>query len=508
MSIFKLDGIFGDKMVLQRDTENCLWGLSNGDVDIVAIFENSEYKATIDGDRFIIKLPRHEAGTGFTIEIRSQGGYVKLEDVCFGDVFVLAGQSNMELPVSRTLDISKKEIDKANYPYIRQYRVTPQYRLAPDKLAALPDLPWTTAEPEQIMEMSALGFYTSQIVQSSINVPIGLILLAQGGANVETYMNEKDLKKYGNFDETIAKFQEDNSVQEYLEKAGQSNAEWRREFETGKDAVLSAVVPKGSTTINQPGMIKDVQGCFWLYKKVFFDKIEGEDAFIYLSNIIDVDRTYINGVFVGNTEYRYPPRKYSFPASVLREGENLIAIRLLAEGNMGGVVPEHSFYIENGTQRINLEGEWELFRETKAQRNLTPSMMGQTIPTALYYSQLVPLKDLKFKGMWWYQGETNAEHPAHYDEEFKDMINSWRRLVGFEFPVVLVQMPDYIDPINGPDSNWDLIQEYQLKAPEMISKCMTAVGKDLGERQELHPQRKAELGARFAECVMKLMYNN
>ncbi len=508
MSIFKLDGIFGDKMVLQRDAENCLWGLNNGDVDIIAIFENKEYKAEIKGERFVIKLPRHEAGTGFTIEVKSQSGIVMLSDVCFGDVFVLAGQSNMELPVSRTLDISKKEVDEANYPYIRQYRVTPQYRLAPDKLAVLPELKWTTAEPEQIMEMSALGFFTSQIIQSKINVPIGLILSAQGGANVETYMNEKDLSKYGNFEETIAKFQEDNSVQEYLEKAGQNNAEWRREFETGKDSVLSAYVPEGSIKVNQPGMIKEVQGCFWLYKTVVLDKIEGEEAFMYLSNMIDVDRTFVNGVLVGNTEYRYPPRKYSFSASVLHEGANLIAIRLLAEGNMGGIVPDHSFYIENGSKRINLAGEWELYRETKAQRDLTPSLMGQTIPTALYYSQLVPLKDLKFKGMWWYQGETNAGNPAHYDEEFRDMVNSWRLLAGFEFPVVLVQMPDYVDPINGPDSNWELIQEYQLKAPQMISKCMTAVGKDLGESQELHPQRKAELGKRFADCVMKLMYNN
>lgn len=508
MTGFKLDGIFGDHMVLQRDEEIILWGLINGDEGIHAIFENKEYKASIRGERFTITLPAHEAGTDFEIQVKSLNKAIVLKDICIGDVFVLAGQSNMELPVGRTLDICGEEVYASDYPYIRQYRLTPQYRLDPAKLAELPDLPWTNAEPSQIMEMSALGFFASKNLQPQIgNIPIGLVLAAQGGASIESWMCEADVNKYEDQSKLISEFKPDNSVQEYLEQADKNNASWREALETGKENYYANNIPENVTTVIQPGMLKNVQGCFWLYKEIELDKVEEGETLLYLSNLIDVDRTYVNGNLIGRTEYRYPPRKYVFDNSILKIGRNLIAVRILAEHNMGGIVPEHSFFLRTSQRVINLEGEWKFYQETAAVKEPIPSMMGQTIPTALYQSSVVPLRELKFKGMWWYQGETNAERPANYSMQFKDMVETWRKLCGNEFPVALVQMPDYVDPINGPDHNWDLIQESQLNAPNLISNCITVIAKDLGEPQELHPQKKSELGVRFAEGVLKLMYN-
>lgn len=507
MNSFKLDGIFTEHMILQRDTEVVFFGNTNGDSNIRLEFEGKTYPASINADRFEIRIPAHEKGTDFVLNFISDNSSKTINDVCFGDVFILAGQSNMELPVNRTLDISLDEVNEADYPLIRQYRLMPNYRLDPNTLAELPEAEWVKAVPGEIMEMSALGFYAAKRIQKEVDAPIGLILSAQGGSSLESWCSREDVLKYEDLSELIDSFIEDGSVQKYLDDAQVKECAWREALETNNDDKVSSFIPQEARTVVQPGMIDGILGCVWLYKEITLDEVTDEMGFLYLSNMIDVDRTYVNGNFVGRTEYRYPPRQYKFDSKFLKKGTNLIAVRLLVQHGKGGIVPEHSFYMEQGSNRIELSGEWKMWVETTSKIEADTPLMGQTIPTSLYQSSVVPLKNFKFKGMWWYQGETNAERPLNYLNQYKDMVTRWRKLVGYEFPVVLVEMPDYIDPINGFDENWTLIQEAQHKTPEVLTNSITCYGRDLGEPQEIHPQRKSELGIRFAKCVLELIYN-
>jgi sialate O-acetylesterase len=72
-----------------------------------------------------------------------------------------------------------------------------------------------------------------------------------------------------------------------------------------------------------------------------------------LGELIDADKTYINGVKVGETGYRYPPRKYKVSAGLLREGINLIAVRLIIMSGAGGFVPEHPYYLITDEQKTS-----------------------------------------------------------------------------------------------------------------------------------------------------------
>ena len=507
MGCFSLDGIFNEHMVLQRDMELVFFGNTNGDSNIRLEFEGNTYEAVINGDRFEIKMPSHEAGTDYEMCFSSDNGSKTISDICFGDVYVLAGQSNMELPVDRTLDLSLDEVKQADFENIRQYRLMPNYRLDPDKLSELPDCKWTKAVQGEIMQMSALGFYASKHIQKEVNVPIGLVLSAQGGASLESWMCRKDVLKYEDLSEMIDRFMEDGSVQKYLDDAQVKEIAWRDSCETKMDEKNASSIPDSAVDVVQPGMIDGLLGCVWLYKEIVLDEVTEDSVFMYLSNMIDIDRTYVNGVFVGRTEYRYPPRQYTFDSSILKKGVNLIAVRLLVQHGMGGIVPEHPFYFEQGTNRIELTGNWKMWKEVTKTEEAENALMGQTIPTALYQSAVVPLKDFKIKGMWWYQGETNAERPTNYLNQFKDMVTKWREIQGYDFPVVLVEMPDYIDPINGADDNWTKIQEAQHNTPEVLSNSITCYARDLGEPQEIHPRRKSELGIRFAKSVLELIYS-
>ena len=508
--MLELAGIFGNGMVFQCDRINTIWGTEDGSDEVCAVFENEEYKAEVKDGCFEIALPAHEAATGLSIEIKGSAT-ILLTDVCFGDVFYLAGQSNMELPVSRTLDVSKEDVDASDYPYIRQYRVTPQYCMREDKKASLPKNPWTKAIPGQIGEMSAAGFYCAKRIYDKKKIPLGLVLGAQGGSTIESWMPASLLSEFGDYSSKLDPFMEEGALQKYLQERDAEISSWRGSLEQEDETALVNDIPEGAEDFTVPGMLHDIgkehRGVVWFYKDFSLGKAPEGEAFLYCGDLIDADRTYINGHLVGKTEYRYPPRKYTFSSAFLKEGKNRITVRLIVENGDGGFVAEHPYFLKTKEEQVDLEGDWKIFFGATNDVVMTHTTLGQEVPTGLYKASVLPLKDYSFRGIWWYQGESNSDDPSRYDEKFKAMIENWRSLYKQELPLICIEMCDYQDPITGeqPDG-WAKIQEMQRGAAQDVERCDVVSAKDLFTPLELHPQRKSELGARMAEAAMTLYF--
>ena len=336
----KLAGIFGDKMILQRDNVNHIFGTDTA-AEVTVEIEGNSYKGVVKDGKFVVEIPA--IGVKRDIDITVKGSEtIVLHDVCFGDVYMLAGQSNMELPVSRTYDRSEAEIKAANYPYIRQYRLVPDSDFKPLDEYELPDLPWTSAVQGEVDEMSAYGFFTFKKVYEEIDVPIGLILNAQGGASIESFMREEDLKDCCDELDLIEKYYGKGALTAYLDESNKRCAKWRDDTAAVDFSEYASAIPAGAVDVTLPAMFKDITGSSWFYKEVTIDEdIKGDDAFLYNGLLIDADITYINGQEVGRTEYQYPPRKYPFQASILKKGTNLIAVRLINESTVGGFVSDH-----------------------------------------------------------------------------------------------------------------------------------------------------------------------
>lgn len=506
----KLAGIFSNGMILQRERPCTIWGQADPQEKIRVILEEKEYEAIVEDSRFKITLPPHEACTGLRLTIEGNSS-VTLEDVCFGDVFFLTGQSNMELPVYRTMDVSKEEIEASDYPYIRQYRVTPQFQMDKNIVADLPDLPWTKAVPGEVNEMSALGFFSAKRIYDQIQVPIGLVLSAQGGSNIEAWMPEELLEEFGDFSHFYKMFEGEDALPKYLKQCEEKNAKWREDLVRPEDEQMPRSIPSGASDFEVPGMLLEQNGngftgIIWFYKEIELQEEPSEDAFLYVGNLIDADQTFVNGVPVGRTEYRYPPRKYPFDGKILRKGKNLICVRLLIEGGNGGFVAAHPYYLRSGEEQVSLEGTWKMLLAQTPDRPLEPGVRGQNVPTALFKTSVRPLADFAFRGIWWYQGESNSDEPARYNEKFNAMISCWRKLLNQELPLICVEMPDYTDPVFGVPEGWASIQEQQRAAAKEVPDCAVVSGKDLGAPLELHPQRKSELGARLATTALQLYY--
>lgn len=509
--MLELAAIFGNGMILQRQKRVFIWGKDDQAKNAEVILEDKKYTSEVRDGQFLIELPPHDAATGLTLTVRGSSK-VELHDVCFGDVFYLAGQSNMELPVARTLDVSKEEVDHSNYPFIRQYRVTPQYNMEENETAELAKNAWTDATPEKIGEMSAAGFYFGRRLYDDIKIPIGLVLAAQGGSTIESWMPRELLSKYGNYEDRIEPFMGRDKLVDYLKSRDQGIAEWRNALCSSDDEKRIDAVPEDALDFTVPGMLlskngQGVTGIAWFYKDITLEKAPVGDSFLYLGDLIDADQTYINGTLIGKTEYRYPPRKYPFDGSILRKGKNRITVRLIIENGDGGFVAEHPYYLRSGDEVVDLSGTWKMSVGKQADAAVPRFFMGQEIPTALYKTSVRTLKDYTFRGALWYQGEANSEAPERYAEKFKDMISHWRELFDQDLPVICVEMADYTDPVTGetPDG-WAKIQEQQRQAEKDVPDCVVVSAKDLSTPLELHPQRKSELGARLYEAGKKLFY--
>ncbi len=545
--MLELAGIFSNGMILQRGKPCRIFGHDDAAKEVTVELLGKTYQAEVENSAFAVEIEAQEVATDITIVIQGSET-VELTDVCFGDVFFLTGQSNMELPVSRTLDLSKDEVDASNYPYIRQFRVTPQYRLAEDQTAKILPLKWTRAVPGEIGEMSAAGFYCSKRIYDAEQVPIGLVLGAQGGSTIESWMPRDVLNEFGDFDGKIAPFLPDGAVQAYLQEREEHIAAWRRALESEDDTDLVAHTPEqipedaepytvpsilygrttpagadgekpsaqsdgaaadasGAQNAGADGSLRPWRGVVWFYKEFELQNEPDPDAFLYVGNLIDADVTYVNGVQVGRIEYRYPPRKYPFDGSILRKGRNVITVRLLIEGGAGGFVGSHPYYIRSGAEKISLEGPWLRKWGKEAPLPQKSFLMGQTIPTSLYRSTVFPLRQFAFRGIWWYQGESNTDDPAWYNEKFSRMIESWRDLLQQDLPVIAVEMPDYQDPLSGQmPEGWPAVQDFQRQAEVEVPGCAVVYARDLFTPLELHPQRKSELGARMAEKALVLYY--
>lgn len=287
---------------------------------------------------------------------------------------------------------------------------------------------------------------------------------------------------------------------------------WYESVDAGVREIYSKEIPAGVKHITLPTMFAGEEsggfsGSIWFYKEVILEKNPGEDGFLYVGELIDSDTTYINGVPVGETAYRYPPRKYNFNASILHIGRNLIAVRLVIEKGCGGFITEHPYYLDTGDEHIELAGEWSYIIEKTADYDSEEGFMAQKLPTGLFRASILPLQGLSMKGILWYQGETNSGEPERYDEKFSAMMTCWREQLSKDLPVICVEMADYDDPITGSSEGWAEIQEMQRRAPEMTELCEVVSAKDLGAPFELHPQYKSRLGLRLAEKALDFIYH-
>jgi sialate O-acetylesterase len=120
----------------------------------------------------------------------------------------------------------------------------------------------------------------------------------------------------------------------------------------------------------------------------------------------------------------------------------------------------------------------------------------------LYNGMIVPLEPFAFRGVIWYQGESNAGRAKQYFHLMNAMIKNWRDdWKQGDFPFLTVQLAPF-----EPGKSWPELREAQLFTRLKMPKTAMAVITDAGDPKDIHPKDKAVVGERLALAAEAIAY--
>lgn len=514
----KLPALVGDNMVLQRDKPIKLWGYASAREQVQVTFLQKTYSTITQKDgRWEITLPKTKAGGPYSISLNN----ITLNNIMIGDVWLLSGQSNMEMEVRECLN-AKEEIAAADYPDIRLFSVNKNMATSPknDTYGK-----WQACSSETVGDFSAVGyFFARDLRKKGITVPFGLIDASWGGTLAETWISPEALATLPEFAETAHKTAQFN-IEDYNKQQKTKHGNWLKEFDVKDIGTISGTAVWASSPIDAnwrpiqlPGNFEfkkidelfNFDGIVWFRKDFEIDNLQ--DLKLHLGNIMNSDVTYVNGHKVGEvTDVWAKIRTYDVPQSYLKPDKNTIAVKVSNYGGDGGFrsEPEELFVELKEGKKIALAGEWQYRIAHKIEKYDRPEkeLSPNTLTSLLSNGMITPIEHFNIKGVLWYQGEANWANTQLYQRTFKTLIHDWRaRFRNKDLPFLYVQLAGYQKKRALPSENsWSELREAQAMALTLPHTAMiTAM--DLGDEADIHPKNKQEVGRRLSLEALRTVY--
>ncbi len=514
----KLPRLVSDGLVLQRDKPINLWGWADEAEQVSVTLGKQTLTTETKSGRWHVTFKPLSAGGPYTLDIQGKN-QLQVKDIMIGDVWITAGQSNMELPIRRVKNLYPNLINTTQLPNIREFSVPVVYAFK-GPLNDYQQGAWKAAISQNLSDFSAVGFFFARAVhEKNKNVPVGLISISVGGSPAEAWLSEGALEKYPHYLAQLQPFKSDSFVADTIAKDKASSSKWYSDL-AAKDEGLklkwsdSSIAEKDWNTFQVPGFLREqgsdfVQGSVW-FRKTFELTADqaAKPATLWLGAIVDGDQVFINGKEVGQTGYQYPPRIYSVPADLLKAGKNTISIRVTSYSGNAGFVKEKRYELDLAGESISLAGEWRYKVGARAE-DMTKTTTLHYQPAALFNAKLAPSLGFGIKGVIWYQGESNTTRYKEYETLFADVIRDWRKQFNQgDFPFLFVQLANFMAAKSEPsESDWAATREAQRKALNEKNTAMV-VAIDVGEWNDIHPLNKQTVGERLALAAQKLAYGD
>jgi sialate O-acetylesterase len=505
--------IFGSNMVLQKGVENAIWGWADKGEKIKAELNGKVVTTRADKDgKWSVKLPAMEYGGPYTMTITGKNK-IQFSNVMIGEVWVCSGQSNMEFPVSGVLN-AKAEIENADFPKMRLFTI--QRRASQKPESDLDAGEWAVCSPASVAQFSAVGYFFGRKIMKDLNVAVGLIHTSWGGTVAETWTSSETIKNDSDFVDSWKELQKADlknyevSLKERINSVMSGHPNKDNGLLLGYNT--ATFDDSDWKTIKTPGLWEDrgyrgFNGIAWFRKSIKLDKNQaGAGIVLSLGKIDDYDVCWVNGVEVGKTDIYTTDRVYNVPSSVLKEGENVIALKITDFGGGGGLYsPARDIYYTAGNSKLSLTGDWKIkFTEVSADEN---ALGPNDYPTLLFNGMVNPIVHYGIKGVIWYQGEANVLRSRQYQRVFPNMITDWRNhwQIG-DFPFLWVQLANFTEPAEQPaESTWAELREAQTMTLKLPNTGM-ASAIDVGDAVDIHPKNKQEVGRRLALNALTVAY--
>lgn len=516
-----LHALFQDHAVLQRDQPIRVWGQAppGQELRVALAGQRVRVRAGDDG-AWHATLPALRAGGPHVLVARAGDATQTVSDLLVGDVWLCSGQSNMELPVWRALD-ARAEIAGAGNDRIRLLSV-PQAGSAVAQATFAAPVRWQLTTPASVREFLATCHFFARELQKAVDVPMGLVVAAWGGSRIEAWTSADALRALGGHDADLAVLA--RHAVDPVAAAGAWGERWARWWRE-RDGAVAGDTPWEAKPVRGAGWrpapkvlgawerwgvprLADYNGMVWYRATVRLTAAQAaQPAVLQLGPADEMDMTWVNGRGVGSTYGAGESRAYRVPDGLLRAGENVVVVNVLdtwREGGLSGPASAHMLQLADGT-RAPLAG-WQYRIAPDGEPPRAPWQTAAGLST-LHNGMLAPLGGYGFRGALWYQGESNTGDGEGYAASLRGLRDDWRARFGRDLPLLVVQLAAFGSPSPRPaDSGWATLREAQRRVVADDPRSGLAVAIDLGDRYDIHPPNKQELGRRLARAARHVVY--
>jgi sialate O-acetylesterase len=510
--------VFGTGMVLPHGQTVALQGHAAPNDSLTLSVDDASYQFRSDAKgEWRFALPALRAGGPHTLTLRNaRGEGTTLTDVLAGEVWLCSGQSNMEF--SAGASTGQPADFMQGHPAIRMLAVAHQTALeARDTFTEKPA--WQTATADSIRRFSALCYFFARRKIADEGMPIGIINASWGGSAIQPWIGEarfatlpeyrplvEQLRQYRSaprkaelaFAEDWVKWWQARSALGPVWQRGvlDGNADWQ-------DAPL-----KDWRTYADP-RLKTFTGNLWFSAAFELSEAQArKGAAFVLGKIDEVDTTWLNGKFVGNTFGYGSRREYRLEPGMLQAGANQFSVFVTNTYDAGGMTgPEADVGIRfDDGEFLPLGSKWK-YRIVPKETGYPPRAPWETVSgiSGMFNGMIAPLRPLAPTGVIWYQGESNVDNAAPYGQLLATLIKDWRAYFGRELPFIVIQMPNYGAVATQPvESGWAMLRHAQQQVALHDAKTGLVVTQDLGIDTNLHPPRKHAVAERAVQVARAL----
>ncbi|SDC02389.1 sialate O-acetylesterase [Pedobacter soli] len=193
-----LPQILSSNMVLQRAKPINIWGFAAAGERVTVTFAGQKKETLTDknGNWAVVLNPLKTAAQPQSMLI-SGSNTIELNNILVGEVWLCAGQSNMEYAMRKLAKIPKPKNEKLGFPadevaeaknkQIRIFLVNRKTLIKPDSIHKS----WSVAEDSALRAFSAVGYFFAKELQQKLGVPVGVISSAVPGSAIEPWISEK-----------------------------------------------------------------------------------------------------------------------------------------------------------------------------------------------------------------------------------------------------------------------------------------------------------------------------
>ena len=513
--------IFSDHVVLQRDRPIDVWGRAQPGEQVTVTMSGATRSAVSDAaGRWSVALPSFRAGGPYQLSARTSTREQQVKDVRVGDVWLCSGQSNMEWAVRNSLNAHSEVQHSANNT-IRHVTI-PRSAAAGPSADFAGRLEWKVAGPATTQDFSAVCYFFGRELQKTVNVPQGLINSSWGGTRIETWLSAHALRQLGGTEAML------DLLGAYAADPAVGAARWGREWQqwwsaqpatqgvlpwtTGKAAGEWQQVPELTQweNWNMPALA-GYDGMVWYRARVKLSRAQAKQAAkISLGLVDDVDLVWINGQPMASG-YGEEARVYDVPARSLQAGDNLVVVNVFdmwGSGGLHGPAAQRVLRFADGTT-APLDGwEYQLPPQDLSSMPRAPWEPNSGI-NVLYNGMIAPLGKFGLRGVAWYQGEANAGlgDARRYQAQLAALFTDWRRQFEFPLPFLVVQLANWNALATAPvNSGWAKLRDAQRRAVAEDGNAGLAVTIDIGNRDDIHPTNKQDVGKRLARAARHVVF--